>query len=133
MLGWTSWLSHKIFILAFRSSNLLPSTKKCCISQVGKASLSQGEDSLVRAQHGSPICGRLVKRLRHRPFTAVSGVRFPHRSPRNYRLPFGSLIFLYIAEIFFTYFKLMLDKFSLNWYDNSRSRDVTIAARIPGG
>ena len=25
--------------------------------------------------------GRLVKRLRHRPFTAVSGVRFPHRSP----------------------------------------------------
>ena len=28
MLGWTSWLSHKIFILAFRSSNLLPSTKK---------------------------------------------------------------------------------------------------------
>ena len=51
MLGWTSWLSHKIFILAFRSSNLLPSTKKCCISQVGKASLSQGEDSLVRAQH----------------------------------------------------------------------------------
>ena len=28
MLGWTSWLSHKIFMLAFRSSNLLPSTKK---------------------------------------------------------------------------------------------------------
>ena len=23
----------------------------------------------------------MVKRLRHRPFTAVSGVRFPHRSP----------------------------------------------------
>ena len=26
-------------------------------------------------------CGPLVKRLRHRPFTAVSGVRFPHGSP----------------------------------------------------
>ena len=25
--------------------------------------------------------GRMVKRLRHRPFTAVSGVRFPLRSP----------------------------------------------------
>ncbi len=30
--------------------------------------------------------GRLVKRLRHRPFTAVSGVRFPHRSPYHGRL-----------------------------------------------
>ena len=27
------------------------------------------------------IQGPLVKRLRHRPFTAVSGVRFPHGSP----------------------------------------------------
>ena len=26
------------------------------------------------------------KRLRHRPFTAVSGVRFPHRSPSYGRL-----------------------------------------------
>ncbi len=25
--------------------------------------------------------GLLVKRLRHRPFTAVTGVRFPYRSP----------------------------------------------------
>ena len=30
--------------------------------------------------------GRLVKRLRHRPFTAVSGVRFPYRSPYHGRL-----------------------------------------------
>ena len=30
------------------------------------------------------ICGPLVKRLRHRPFTAVSGVRFPHGSPIIY-------------------------------------------------
>ena len=31
--------------------------------------------------------GRLVKRLRHRPFTAVSGVRFPYRSPRKSKPP----------------------------------------------
>ena len=30
--------------------------------------------------------GRMVKRLRHRPFTAVSGVRFPLRSPTYGRL-----------------------------------------------
>ena len=30
--------------------------------------------------------GRMVKRLRHRPFTAVSGVRFPHGSPTYGRL-----------------------------------------------
>ena len=30
--------------------------------------------------------GSMVKRLRHRPFTAVSGVRFPHRSPNYGRL-----------------------------------------------
>ena len=29
------------------------------------------------------ISGPLVKRLRHRPFTAITGVRFPHGSP-NY-------------------------------------------------
>ena len=33
-----------------------------------------------------PPYGRLVKRLRHRPFTAVTRVRFP------YRLPYGSLV-----------------------------------------
>lgn len=27
------------------------------------------------------MLGSMVKRLRHRPFTAVSGVRFPYRSP----------------------------------------------------
>ena len=27
------------------------------------------------------LFGPLVKRLRHRPFTAVTGVRFPYRSP----------------------------------------------------
>ena len=32
------------------------------------------------------ICGRLVKRLRHRPFTAVSGVRVPYRSPPPWAL-----------------------------------------------
>ena len=30
------------------------------------------------------ICGPLVKRLRHRPFTAVTGVQFPHGSPFFY-------------------------------------------------
>ena len=30
--------------------------------------------------------GPLVKRLRHRPFTAVSGVRFPHGSPSSLSL-----------------------------------------------
>ena len=29
------------------------------------------------------MCGPLVKRLRHRPFTAVSRVRFSHGSPKN--------------------------------------------------
>ena len=44
--------------------------------------------------------------------------------------------FFYIQKekvYIFTYFKLMLDKFSLNWYDNSRSRDVTIVVHFPGG
>ena len=38
--------------------------------------------SLVRVQQGELfIPGSMVKRLRHRPFTAGSGVRIPHRSP----------------------------------------------------
>ena len=40
----------------------------------------------------SYMCGPLVKRLRHRPFTAVSRVRFSHGSPvkriPNFRNPF---------------------------------------------
>lgn len=31
------------------------------------------------------------------------------------------------------YLKIVLDKFSLSWYDNSRSRDVTIVVHFPGG
>ena len=37
--------------------------------------------------------GPLVKRLRHRPFTAVTWVRFPHGSPKKNRHPTGYLFF----------------------------------------
>ena len=38
--------------------------------------------------------GPLVKRLRHRPFTAVTGVRFSHGSPKKKTSePFGSDVF----------------------------------------
>ena len=37
--------------------------------------------------------GPLVKRLRHRPFTAVTWVRFPHGSPKKSRHPIGCLLF----------------------------------------
>ena len=37
--------------------------------------------------------GPLVKRLRHRPFTAVTWVRFPHGSPQKSRHPIGCLLF----------------------------------------
>ena len=38
-------------------------------------------DSEVRLPHGLRVLyGSLVKRLRHRPLTPVTGVRFPHES-----------------------------------------------------
>src|SRR5690606_40369055 len=39
--------------------------------------------SPVQARLGAPLppCGPLVKWLRHRPFTAVTGVRIPYGSP----------------------------------------------------
>ena len=37
----------------------------------------------------SATIGPLVKRSRHRPFTAVTGVRFSHGSPTNKNLPIG--------------------------------------------
>ena len=37
------------------------------------------------------IYGPLVKRLRHRPLTPVTGVRFPHGSP-EFSLPFFTLL-----------------------------------------
>ena len=38
---------------------------------------------MVHQQTDEPVgkCGPLVKRLRHRPLTPVTGVRFPHGSP----------------------------------------------------
>ena len=36
-----------------------------------------------------PLPGPLVKRLRHRPFTAVTWVRFPYGSPNKKGHPFG--------------------------------------------
>ena len=48
--------------------------------------------------------GPLVKRLRHRPFTAESWVRFPYGSPSNHlpnglMKPFGRFRFVYENEI----------------------------------
>ena len=39
-------------------------------------------------------CGLMVKRLRHRPFTAESGVRFPLRLPKKLREEISSLFLL---------------------------------------
>ena len=80
------------------------------------------------------FCGRLVKRLRHRPFTAVSGVRFPHRSPVIYKASFWKPFFIFKKKkyIFLLLLELMLDKSGLSWYDNSRSRDVNYRSTFPG-
>ena len=40
-----------------------------------------------------PLPGPLVKRLRHRPFTAVTWVRFPYGSPENNTTLPGGVIF----------------------------------------
>ena len=36
---------------------------------------------MIRARRGRSKSGSLVKRLRHRPLTPVTRVRFPHESP----------------------------------------------------
>ena len=41
-----------------------------------------------------PLPGPLVKRLRHRPFTAVTWVRFPYGSPNKKGHPFGCPFFV---------------------------------------
>ena len=40
-----------------------------------------------------PLPGPLVKRLRHRPFTAVTWVRFPYGSPKNNTPAFAGVLF----------------------------------------
>ena len=44
--------------------------------------------------------GPLVKRLRHRPFTAVTGVRFSHGSPKNNTHHLVCVIFLRDTRVF---------------------------------
>ncbi len=48
---------------------------------------------LVAAVQSIIEYGPLVKRLRHRPFTAVTGVRFPYGSPSKTGTPKGVLVF----------------------------------------
>ena len=43
--------------------------------------------------------GPLVKRLRHRPFTAVTGVRFSHGSPMNKKRRFTSEASLFVHSL----------------------------------
>ena len=45
-----------------------------------------------------PLPGPLVKRLRHRPFTAVTWVRFPYGSPKKERHPSGCLSFFIVSR-----------------------------------
>ena len=41
-------------------------------------------DIITHAHVNSKCCGPLVKRLRHRPLTAVTGVRIPYGSPEKH-------------------------------------------------
>ena len=46
----------------------------------------------------SATTGPLVKRLRHRPFTAVTGVRFSHGSPKKEHTPNGVCSFFVVPK-----------------------------------
>ena len=50
---------------------------------------------MVHQQTRKPVgkCGPLVKRLRHRPLTPVTGVRFPHGSPSFFHFVFLHIYF----------------------------------------
>ena len=47
----------------------------------------------------SPLPGPLVKRLRHRPFTAVTWVRFPYGSPKRGHLKVSSFFALFNEDL----------------------------------
>ena len=49
-------------------------------------------------------CGLMVKRLRHRPFTAESGVRFPLRLPKKLRFCLATFVAYGTGAYFFGYF-----------------------------
>ena len=93
---------------------------KCCdiiilVAETRRATKYGGIAQLARALGSYPGCrwfesdcryhfGPLVKRLRHRPFTAESWVRFPYGSPSNHlpnglMKPFGRFRFMYENEI----------------------------------
>ncbi len=58
------------------------------IAQLARASGSYPAGRWFKSdfRYQYPFCnGPLVKRLRHRPFTAVTGVRFSYGSPKNIR------------------------------------------------
>ena len=93
---------------------------KCCdiiilVAETRRATKYGGIAQLARALGSYPGCrwfesdcryhfGPLVKRLRHRPFTAESWVRFPYGSPSNHLpngliKPFGRFRFMCENEI----------------------------------
>ena len=61
-----SWPEHTVHTRGVPSSNLGAATTKSLRNGLSESKL-----------------GPLVKRLRHRPFTAVTGVRFPYGSPKQ--------------------------------------------------
>ena len=64
------------------------------------------------------ISGPLVKRLRHRPFTAVSRVRFSHGSPKT-DSSFGIRFFAFTKK-----FSRHFDKMSVSFYNLKKTLKI---------
>ena len=68
------------------------------LTAVSLVRVQQGELSEHEVRYVKVIPGSMVKRLRHRPFTAVTWVRFPYGSPRRRKLYIACDDFLCFAS-----------------------------------
>ena len=66
-----------------------------CFSVRGVRSVSSSDAAVSCAVHRGDFCGPLVKRSRHRPFTAESRVRFSHGSPNKNS---GAIVLLLLQD-----------------------------------
>ena len=79
--GNSSAVEHRLAKAGVASSNLVSRSIHSSIAQSVEQSAVNRSVVGSSPTRGAIFIGPLVKRLRHRPFTAVSGVRFPHGSP----------------------------------------------------
>ena len=83
--GNSSAVEHRLAKAGVASSNLVSRSTNVPRQLSRQSNRLLTDRSQVRVLLGEPISyhGPLVKRLRHRPFTAVSRVRFPDGSPHG--------------------------------------------------